>query len=218
MRQFAVIGLGRFGFYLARALAEAGFEVLAVDTDEQQIEKISPFVSKAVIADATDKDALTSLGVQDLDVVIVAIAGQMDASILATLNLKELGVKELMVRASSEQHRRILELIGAATTLFLERDMAQRIAYNLSVHNVLEHLPVADGYSIIQFPPPQSFVGKTLDELGLRKKFGIQVIAVKESIPDNFIPIPGAEFRIKDSDVLVTMGKDSDLQKVRDLK
>jgi len=217
MRQFAVIGLGRFGFYLAKALCEAGFEVVAIDIDEQRVDAIKGCVSKAVIADVTDKDALASLGVQDMDVV-VALAGEMAASVLATLNLKELGVKNLMVRASSDQHRRILELVGATKVIFPEQDTAQRIAYNLSVHDVLDHLPVAEGYSIIQVPPPQSFVGKTLDDLKLIKKYGILVVAVKESVPENLILSPGPKFRIKDSDVLVVMGKDEDLTRLRDIK
>ena len=217
MRQFAFIGLGRFGFYLAKALAEAGFEVLAIDIDEQRVDSIKAHVSKAVIADVTDKDALASMGVQDMDVV-VALAGEMTASVLATLNLKELGVENLMVRASSDQHRRILELIGASKVIFPEQDTAQRIAYNLSVHDVLDHLPVAEGYSIIQVPPPQSFVGKTLDDLKLIKKYGILVVAVKESIPENLILSPGPQCRIKDSDVLIVMGKDEDLTRLGDMK
>jgi len=217
MRQFAIIGLGRFGFYLAKALSEAGFEVLAIDVDEQRVDAIKGFVSKAVIADVTDKEALASVGVKDMDVV-VALAGEMAASVLATLNLKELGVQSLMVRASSDQHRRILELIGASKVIFPEQDTAQRIAYNLSMHDVLEHLPVAEGYSIIQVPPPQSFVGKTLDDLKLIKKYGILVVAVKEAVPENLILSPGPQFRIKDSDVLVVMGKDEDLTKLRDIK
>ena len=217
MRQFAIIGLGRFGFYLAKALAEAGFEVLAIDIDEQRVDSIKAHVSKAVIADVTDKDALASIGVQDMDVV-VAIADEMAASVLATLNLKELGVENLMVRASSDQHRRILELIGASKVIFPEQDTAQRIAYNLSVHDVLDHLPVAEGYSIIQVPPPQSFVGKTLDDLKLTKKYGILVVAVKESIPENLILSPGPQCRIKDSDVLIVMGKDEDLTRLGDMK
>lgn len=217
MRQFAIIGLGRFGFYLAKALAEAGFEVLAIDINEQRVDSIKAHVSKAVIADVTDKDVLASIGVQDMDVV-VAIAGEMAASVLATLNLKELGVENLMVRASSDQHRRILELIGASKVIFPEQDTAQRIAYNLSVHDVLDHLPVAEGYSIIQVPPPQSFVGKTLDDLKLIKKYGILVVAVKESVPENLILSPGPQCRIKDSDVLIVMGKDEDLTKLGDMK
>lgn len=217
MRSFAIIGMSNFGAFLTRFLAQRGFQIMAIDSDEAKIEKIKPYVQKAVIADATDKETLANLGLSDVDVVVVSLGERIDASILVTLYLKEMGVKEIIVKVLSEDHGKILEKIGATGVIFPERDMAYRIAQSLGNPNVLEYIPLSPGYSIIEIAPPPKFVGKTLKELDLRNKYGIQIIVIKEVIHDKVVLIPKANHVVKDSDILVALGRDEDLRKIQSL-
>lgn len=214
MRTFAIIGLSTFGFYLCKYLAQRGFEVMAVDADESKIEKVKHTVSKAIILDATDKNALGNLGMTDFDVVIVSLGDKIDSSILVTLYLKELGVKEIIAKASTEDHGKILDRIGATTVIFPERDVALRLARSLENINVLDVIPVSPGVSILEFGAPSSFLGKTLRELDINNKYGIQIIMIKELVPENLIVVPKADHKIKDSDILIGVGKDQDLKKL----
>ncbi len=218
MPQFAIIGLSSFGSYLAKGLVNKNCQVMAIDNDEEKIEEIKPFVHEAVIADATEKDTLASLGLKDMDVVVVSLGNKIDSSILVTLYLKEFGIKNIIVKALSEDHGRILQKLGATKVIFPERDMALKLAGSLSSPNVLDYLPLAPGYSIIEMAPPPGFVGKTLGELDLRKKFGVQVIVIKGLVPEKVILVPTAQYIIKDSDILVTLGKNDDLEKIQNLK
>jgi len=215
VRQFVVIGLSSFGYYLCRQLTQRGHQVMAIDRSSAKIESVQQSVEKAVLADAVDKDTLSRLGVADADVVIVCLGEEIDSSILVTLHLRELGVKEIWVKAMTEDHGKILHMIGANNVIFPERDMAERVAYSLSSANVLEHIPLAAGYSIIELAPPASFVGKTLGEIDLPKKYGVMVLVIKELIPENVVSMPSAAYRIKDSDILVVTGKDSDLKRLQ---
>jgi len=217
VKQFAVIGLGSFGYYLCRHLSERGHQVMAIDLDSAKIESVQQFVEKAVLADAVDKRTLSELGVADMDVVIVCLGEEIDASILTTLHLKELGVKRVWVKAMSEDHGKVLHKIGANSVVFPERDMAERVAYSVSNSNVLEHIPLAAGYSIIELAPAVDFVGKTLGELDLPKKYGAMVLVIKELVPENVVSMPSSSYRIKDSDVLVVIGRDSDLRRLQAL-
>ncbi|MDZ7264670.1 MAG: TrkA family potassium uptake protein [candidate division KSB1 bacterium] len=214
MRTFAVIGLSTFGYYLTKYLADRGFKVLAIDADESKIEKISAIAFKAVIADARDKNALEALGITDFDVVIVSLGDQIDASVLVTLYLKELGVKEIIAKASTEDHGKILDRIGASTVIFPERDVAFRLARSLENVNILDAIPFSPGITILEFAPPNSFLGKTLKELDIRNRFGIQIIIIKELVPENLVVVPTPDHRVKDSDILVGIGKDEDFEKL----
>ncbi len=216
-RKFVVIGLGNFGFHIAKSLAAKGHEVLAVDRDPKIIQEMKDYVSQAVIADASDKEALESIGAQDADVAILSLGGNVLASILITLYLKEFGVPEIVVKATTEDHRKILEKIGATKVFFVEREMAERLAETLSNPSVWELMHLSPGYSIVEMEPPQLFVGKSLKELDLRKKYKIQVIAIKELVPERTVVVPPADFVIKDSDILVVIGKDEDIDRIQSL-
>ena len=217
MRSFAILGLSSFGHFLALELSKEGVEIMAIDLDEEKIEKIKPYVQKAVIADATDRGTLDNLGLKELDGVVVSL-GQMESSILATLHLKELQARSIIAKALSEDHGKILEKIGATDVIFPEKDMAMRVARKLTHENVLDHVPLAEDYSIVEIAPPMSFLGKTLGELDLRRAYGVQVIVVKGFVPENVVLVPTADYKIKDSDVLVIMGRDEDLKKIKGLK
>ncbi len=213
MGQFAIIGIGNFGYYLGRHLYEKGHEVIALDITKAQVQKVKDIVSQAVVVDATDREALEALGISHVDAAVVCIGTRMQASILATLHLKELGLKNILAKATSEEHGRILRKVGANEILFPEKDLAIGVASRLDNPNMLDYLPFIEGYSIVELAPPKDFVGKTLRELDLINRFGIQVLAVKEIIPKGLTLIPKADFQVKDSDALIVLGPDETLVK-----
>jgi trk system potassium uptake protein TrkA len=215
MGQFAVIGIGNFGYYLGSYLYEKGHEVIALDISKSQVQKIKDVVSQAVVADATDREALESLGISQVDAAVVCIGTRMQASILATLHLKELGTKNILAKATSEEHGRILRKVGANEIFFPEKDLAVGVASRLDNPNMLDYLPFIEGYSIVELAPPKNFVGKTLKELDLINRFGIQVLAVKEIIPKGLSLIPGANYQVKDSDALIILGPDEILKELQ---
>jgi len=217
MRLFVVIGIGNFGFYTAQRLYELGSEVMVIDSNKERIQSIKDQVSRAVVADATDREVLEHLGVPDVDVAVVSVGDRMDISILITLYLKEMGVKEVRVKAVTEDHGKILEKIGASSVIFPERDSGVRLANSLSSPNIIEHLPLSAGYSILEIAASAKLVGKTLKELRLRNRFGVQVIAIKELVPDRMHMPPDPDFMIKDSDLLIVVGQDESLESLKKL-
>ncbi len=216
-RKFAVIGLSSFGFYLCKYLKNRRFYVMAIDINEPRVDQVKEFVDKAIIADATDKQVLEDLGIKELDAVIVSLGDRIDSSILATLHLHELGVEEIIAKAISEDHGKVLNAVGASMVIFPEKDMAERLANILEQSSILDYLDLGSGYGIVELAPPQSFCGKTLRELRLRERFNVQVIMIKEVVPENIIAVPDPDHIIKDSDILVIMGKDEDLDRVQSL-
>ena len=216
MGQFAVIGLGNFGYYLGSYLYEKGHEVIALDISKSQVQKMKDVVSQAVVADATDREALEPLGISQVDAAVVCIGTRMQASILATLHLKELGIKSILAKATSEEHGRILKKVGASEIFFPEKDLAIGVASRLDNPNMLDYLPFIEGYSIVELAPPKEYVGKTLKELDLINRFGIQVLAIKEILPKGLILIPGADFQVKDSDALIVLGPNETLEKIKE--
>jgi len=215
MRSFVVIGLGKFGFNVAKTLYRLGQEVTAIDMDKEVIQLIQDHSSQAVVTDATVSTNLTALGVEDVDVAVVSLGEKMDASILVSLHLKELGLNEIWVKAISEDHGKILKRLGVTEVIHVEKDMAHRVAHNLSRPNVLDYLPVSEGYSIQETSVPQAFTGKSLLDLNLRKRFDINVIAIKELVPERLVLNPEADFVLKDSDIMVILGRDQDLDKLK---
>lgn len=212
--KFAVIGLGAFGSNIAKTLYEKRQEVVAVDRDKEKIEEVKAFVSHAVQMDAADKENLEALGVKDMDVVVVSLGPEMEPSILTVLYLHELGVGRIIAKALTEDHGKILEAVGATDVIFPEKDMAIKTALRLSNPNVLEYLPLSSGMSIQEIAPPEGFIGKSIRELDLRNRYGIQVIAVKELIPEKTTFVPRADFVIKDSDILIIMGEEKKLARL----
>lgn len=213
MRTIAIIGLSSFGHYLCRYLSESGIQVLAIDVDEKRIDEVKPHVAKAVVADARDKETLQALGLEDADVVVVSVGEPIDTSILITLYLKELGAKEIVAKASSVDHGKILAKIGASEIVFPERDMAKRIAYTLRRSTLFDYISLAEGYSIVEMAPPQEWIGKSLHQLDIRKRHNAQIILIKDVITNEAL-IPGGEYIVKDSDVLVVMGRDKEVEEL----
>ncbi|MEJ2025034.1 MAG: TrkA family potassium uptake protein [Deltaproteobacteria bacterium] len=216
MQQFAIIGLGNFGYYLASFLYKKGHEVLAMDKNHELVQEIKNHVSQAVVADATDKATLEALGLDQVDAAVVSIGSVLSDSILATLNLKDLGVNLVYAKAVSEAHGRILYKVGATEVFFPEKDQAISLAERMHNPNMLDFLPFLEGYSIIQLAPPKEFIGKQLKDLDLINRYGIQVVGIKEIIPDRLNLIPTAHFLIKDSDTLILLGPNDALDKLRE--
>jgi trk system potassium uptake protein TrkA len=213
--RFAVIGLGHFGAYALRVLYEAGKDVIAIDMDAESVRDAAEFARDAVTADATDVEALVSVGIPDVDVAIVSLGERMDVITLAALHLKEMGVPYIAVKALSEEHGRILKAIGINEVIHPEKDAAARLARRLSQQDVLEYLPLLPGYSIVEIKAPPPFVGKSLRELALRNRLKVQLIAIQRG--SELTIVPRAEDVIEDGDLMVLLGADADLDRVREI-
>lgn len=218
MKRFAVIGLGNFGFHMAKALYGEGNEVIAIDADKARVQAIAPDCTEAIVLEATGKDALKSLGLENFDAVVVSTGTKISFSILICLHLQEMGVKHIIVKAIDDDHAKILRRVGATQIIHPEREMAFRVARGLTRPNVLDFIPLADDFDLIQVGPPDAFVGKSLKDLNLRAKYSVHIIAVKERSPENFVLVPPAEFIIKDSDILMMLGKSDDIRRIKALK
>lgn len=215
MAQIVVIGLGRFGFHVARELFAARHEVLAIDVDPDIVQRVRNHASRAVVLDARDTERLDALGVADLDAAVVSLGERVDVSALVTLHLKELGIGKIVTKAGSEDHGKLLRRIGAHEVIFPEREAAERLAHRLTSADVLQHLPLGEGVSIDEIAPDDWMIGRTLAELGLPRRFNVQVLAVRDALTGQLRANPGAGFRVKDSDSLLVVGDDASLEKLR---
>lgn len=220
MARFAVIGLGRFGGQLARMLARAGAEVIAIDKDRKLIEDIADEVTLAVRLDSTDEEALHAHAIEKVDVAIVGIGQDFEANILTTVTLKSLGVKHICVRAERQTHGEILRRIGADEVIFPEEESAFRWSYKLLAPRISEKLEFAPGFSLAQYNAPASFHNKTLQDLNLRKKYHVNLIGLRkaEDIAEDIkktsgpvINVPLPETIIHEGDLLWLVGSDADL-------
>lgn len=208
-KQYAVIGMGRFGSSVAMSLYKLGYEVLAIDSNEQRMQEVSGFVTHAVQADATDEEALRAIGIRNFDVVVVAIGQDIQSSILTTLNVKELGVPMLVVKAQNDLHGKVLKKIGADRVIFPERDMGLRVAHHLISPNILDFIELSEDYSIVELKASPSMVGQTLRQLDIRAKYGCNVMALK--IGDKINISPNADDVIQPDEVLVVVGENEQL-------
>ena len=213
--RFAVIGLGNFGSWVVRTVFENGREVLAIDSDKDRVQKIKRYATVAVVADCTQKETLSKLGLSEMEAVVVSLGENVSASTLVTLFLREMGVKRILVKAVDEDHAKILSKVGATEVIFPEKEIAIKTAKGLILPNILDYLPMTGEYEIVELAPPDSFVGKALKDLALPKRFNVQVIAVKQLIPEDLIIIPPAEFVIKDSDSLIVLGRKTNIERIR---
>lgn len=208
-RQFVVIGLGRFGSSVVKTLASMGYEVLAVDVDEERVSAMATQATHAVQADGTDESAMRAIGVRNFDVAVVSI-GDLQASILTTVILRELGLKQVVAKAVSELHGKVLERVGADRVIYPERDMGMRVAHNLVYGNLIDYLELAPGVSIVEVVAKRRFVGRSLRELNLRARYRINVLAIRRA--DGINLAPGADDVIEEGDILVALGRDEDLE------
>ncbi|WP_174733759.1 NAD-binding protein [Mesobacillus harenae] len=210
-KEFAVIGLGRFGGSICRALAEEGLEVLAIDNNEDRVNQYAAIASHAVVGDTTDEAVLKSLGIRNFDHVIVAIGDNIQASILTTLILKELGVNKVTVKAQNDYHEKVLRKIGADQVVHPERDMGRRIAHNIVSNNVLDYLELSDEHSIVEIVANDRLSGNSIIHLDIRAKYGINIVAIKRG--REIIVSPQANELIEKDDILIVIGADADINR-----
>jgi len=218
MRQFAVIGLGRFGCSVAKTLSEKGYQVLAIDISDEKVQDFAEIAAQSVCVDATDEKALKAVGIGAVDVAVVSVGNNIEASILITLVLKELGIKEVIAKAVSEEQGKVLEKIGADKIVFPERDMGIRLASALTSDKVSEHIDLSSACSIIEIKAPKDFIGKNLKQLSVRVKYGLNIVAIKstdDSGQEYVNPIPEADYTIKALDKLLVVGPNANIEKLK---
>ncbi len=212
-----LIGLSAFSRYLAKYLSERNFEVIAVDIDESRIEKVNSFVTKGIIGDAKDLEFLEKIGVKDVDAVIVSLGSKTNDSVMVVFYLHELEVKNIYVKVIDEDHGRVLEKIGATEIIFPEQESALRLAQRVDNPNVLDYIPLTEEYSIIDWTPGEDFIGKTLGQLKLKSEYGVQVVSIEDG-NEKVKLIPRANHTIKKGDVLVVIGENENLEKLKESK
>lgn len=212
VKQFAVIGLGRFGSAVAKTLESLGHQVMGIDRDEALAQSLATTLTHVVQADCTDEETLKSLGLRNLDTVVVAIGDDLQASILICLLLKELGVPNVIAKATTELHGKVLTKIGADRVVFPERDMGMRVAHNLVASNVLDYIELSPDYSIVELNATESMHGKTLRQLALRARFGVNIMAIRTG--DVINVSPKAEDAVQPGDILVLIGDNEALRRI----
>lgn len=212
MRQFVVIGCGRFGSSVVKTLFEAGYNVLAIDKDPDTVQEISNFSTHAVQVDATDENSLISLGIRNFDVVVVAIGSDVQSSILITLMVKEMGVKYVVAKALDPLQGKVLMKIGTDRIIYPERDMGVRVAQNLMSSNILDNIDLVSDYSVMEIVVLNEWIGKSLKELDLKRKYKISVLIIKSSNSINASP-ESTDILWKD-DILIVLGNKEMLKKL----
>lgn len=215
MKSFVVIGLGRFGTAVAEELYALGHEVLAIDREEGCAQRVSEIVTHTIIADAKDESVLQSIGVRNFDGVIICMT-DIEDSVMIALTLKDMGAKYIIAKSKSKQHSRMLELIGVDRIVFPEQDMGVRLAQTISSRRALDFIELSPEYAIVELPLPNVWQNKTLAEIGARKRFGINVLAVRRGEKEICVS-PQAEFLLKHRDVLIVVGKNQNIRKLEKL-
>lgn len=211
-KQFAVIGCGRFGTSVAKSIYSLGYDVMAVDKSMEIIQSIKDDVTHAVQADITNEAVLKDLGLNNFDTVIIAIGIDLEASILAAITAKEVGVKYLVAKAQNELHAKVLKKIGVNRIIFPERDMGERLASNLVSSNILDYIELSKDYSIMEINALTAWIEKNLKDINVREKYGLNILAIKRG--DNITISPNSKFRIQEGDILVAVGHNDNLRKI----
>ena len=212
-KEFAVIGLGRFGGSIVQYLSTHDYDVLAIDVDEERVSQFMNIASYAVVVDAMDETALKSLGIRNFDHVIVAIGENLNASILTTIILKELGVEHITVKAQSVYHEKILKKIGATQVVHPERDMGERIAKQLISNNVFDYLDLSEEYSIVELVATDKISNKSLIDLNVRVKYDLNIIGIKRENKMNVSPIPNE--KLQKDDLIFVIGHNDKIEDFR---
>ncbi len=217
MRSFLVIGMGRFGTAVAQELTELGQEVLAIDENAEDVQRVADDVTQVLQADAQDEAVLKAVGVRNFDCCVVAVGTDMEASILITVMLKELGAKYIVAKARSAVHAKVLERVGADRVVLPESEMGRKLAQRLAHTNVVDFLGVSDAYSIMEIHAPKSWVGRSLVQLAVRQKHKVNVLAVRHGEQGELDATPKPDTAIEPNDLLLIMGENKFVDKVVEL-
>lgn len=218
MKRFVVIGLGNFGFTIAQTLAEKGHDVIALDTDGEVVDRIAPCISRAAVGDATDIDTLRRVGADEADAAIVSTGDDITASILSTMALLDLKVKDIYVKVISRDHGRVMHRIGVTDVVFPERDSAIGLAARVSGSALLNYVNLGSGISIQEMGVPNEWEGRTIRALNLRQKYDISIVALHDVLMNTITATPNPDYLLKDSDTLFLAGKDENLARVAQLR
>lgn len=213
MKTFVVIGLGRFGTAVATELCALGHEVLAIDGREENVQAVADRVTHAVTGDGRDPVVLRALGVRNYDCAIVAVGDDVGNSALITLNLKDLGMKEVVCKAQSHVHRKVLEKIGADRVVFPEHEMGVKLAQGLSHSNLLNFIELSEDYGIVEISPPKSWAGNSIRTLDVRAKFAVNIIAIRGK-NGKMTVAPGPDYVVQADDVVITLGRNDDINRL----
>jgi trk system potassium uptake protein len=211
MKRFVVVGLGNFGATVAEALHAAGHDVVALDLDEGAVDRIAPLVTRAAVGDGKQVGTLERAGARGADSGIISTGDDITASILSALALRDLGVKQIYVKVVSADHARVMDKLGVTETIFPERESGQWLATRVASRGLLNYVRLGPGFSIQEMAVPESWIGHSLRELALPRRFRIGVIAVHDMLSDEIIPVPAPDAKLKDSDTLLIAGADEDL-------
>lgn len=214
MQRFVVVGLGHFGGWAARSLYAQGHDVIAIERNPHLVDRFHQHVTRAVAGDATDVDVLRQVGAGGADAAIVSTGEDLATSILATLALRDLGVKDIYVKVTSAEAARALETFDVRETIFPEREVADRLAHRITSKSVLQYVPLAPGFSIQELAIPDGWLGKTLRELALPTTFGIQVVALQDVLAGSLEVVPDPDRPLRESDVAIVAGKDETIRRV----
>ena len=214
-KRVVVVGLGIFGINLVKELSKSGVEVIAIDKVKEAVQHVRDCATKAIVADGTDPEIMNAIGLREDDLVIVSFGEDLAASTLITLHLRQMKVKNIIVKAPNEDHKLILEKVGATEVIIPEKIMADKVAKSIVSPNVLDYIPLSEDYIICEIAPPASFIGKSIAELQLRNRYHVDVIAVRDTLTEKIQMIPPASFVVKDSEVLVVVGREADIDKIK---
>lgn len=214
LKRFIIVGLGNFGYALCQKLSQLGHEVIAVDLDADTIDRISPIITRAAVADGTDPAILRKLGADAVDAAVVSTGDDITASILSVLALQDLKIREIYVKVISSEHARVMDKLGVTETVFPERDSALGLASKISVRALLKYFSLGKNFSVQEMGIPNAWSGKSIGELAVRNKYNITILAIHDILRDEFHATPGPKYILKDSDTLFVAGADAALKKV----
>jgi trk system potassium uptake protein TrkA len=217
-KRIVVLGLGSFGAALALRLSKNGCRVTGMDRSERNVEMLRDQLYEAVVADATDRQVLEQLLLDKADAVCISLGESIERSILTALHAKELRARQILAKAISEEHGRVLKKIGVDRVIFPEVEMAELVADRVTWPNVLETLQIDPDYSIMEIAVPPSFAGRTLQEIGIRRRYGILVITVKDVLTGKVQEVPHADFQLSENQLLIVYGKMEDLNRFREIE
>lgn len=218
MKRFIIVGLGNFGAGVAETLHRGGHDVVALDTNESAVDRIAQFVGRAAVGDGKDARILERIGAADADAAVVSTGDDITASVLTTLSLRDLGLREIYVKVISKDHARVMEKIGVTETVFPERESAIRLGHRIANQSLLNYIQLGPDFSIQEMAVPDQWVGRSLRQLELPRRFRISVIAVHDVLTDDIRPVPDPDAPLKESDTLLLAGQNAALAKVANVR
>lgn len=216
MKQIIVIGLGTFGFNVAVELTKRGHQVLAIDSDKSIVEEIKDFVTDAVAASAMDKAMLNEFVDNNFDTAILGLGERyLEATVLSSIHLRNIGVKNIIVKSMNELRSEVYRSVGATEIINPEKETASRLARRLTIPALIDQIPLAPEYSVVEIALPDDFIGKSIRELNLRQKYGVTIIAIKDILKDEMIIVPLPDHIFTPDSALIILGKHSDIDKMK---